>query len=678
MNDITLLYIIIAGIIALLVALFQYIYKSKKRTKTNMLLAFLRFVTVFTVLLLLINPKFEKISYYNEKPNLVVAVDNSESIDYLQQSNNVEDIISAIKSEETINSNFNVEYYTFGKQLQALDSLSFREKQSDMSKAFKRLSEVYNNTIAPTILITDGNQTYGNDYEYVTNRLYKQPIYPIVLGDTTKYTDLKIQQLNVNKYAYLKNKFPVEIIAVYDGDSQVNTQLKITSGNTVIHSQNLEFDEQNTSRIIDVTLPANRVGVTNYKAELTPLEGEKNKVNNVKNFAVEVIDQKTNVAIISDLIHPDLGALKKAIESNEQRSASILSIRDFLISSTDFQSVILYQPNNSFNLVYNELEKRKLNSFVVLGPKTNWTFLNNIQSLYQQKITRQTEDFLPALNPNYATFIVDDLGFHDFPPLQSEFGSLTFSIPMDPILFKTINGTQLDEPLLATFENGNQRQAVLVGEGIWRWRAQSFLEAQSFQEFDDFIGKLIQYLSTNQRKNRLNVDYESFYNGNDDLKITAQFFNKNYEFDNNASINISLKNQDTDNVLSFPFVLKNTNYEVDLSGLTPGRYRFTVSVDSENISTQGELQVLDYNVEQQFLNANVAKLNNVASASKGKVFFRNQLQDLATLLLNDSRYQTLQKSTKKIVPLIDWKYLLGLIVLSLSLEWFIRKYKGLI
>lgn len=678
MNDITLLYIIIAGIIALLVALFQYIYKSKKRTKTNMLLAFLRFVTVFTVLLLLINPKFEKISYYNEKPNLVVAVDNSESIDYLQQSNNVEDIISAIKSEETINSNFNVEYYTFGKQLQALDSLSFREKQSDMSKAFKRLSEVYNNTIAPTILITDGNQTYGNDYEYVTNRLYKQPIYPIVLGDTTKYTDLKIQQLNVNKYAYLKNKFPVEIIAVYDGDSQVNTQLKITSGNTVIHSQNLEFDEQNTSRIIDVTLPANRVGVTNYKAELTPLEGEKNKVNNVKNFAVEVIDQKTNVAIISDLIHPDLGALKKAIESNEQRSASILSTRDFLSSSADFQSVILYQPNNSFNLVYNELEKRKLNSFVVLGPKTNWTFLNNIQSLYQQKITRQTEDFLPALNPNYATFIVDDLGFHDFPPLQSEFGSLTFSIPMDPILFKTINGTQLDEPLLATFENGSQRQAVLVGEGIWRWRAQSFLEARSFQEFDDFIGKLIQYLSTNQRKNRLNVDYESFYNGNDDLKITAQFFNKNYEFDNNASINISLKNQDTDNVLSFPFVLKNTNYEVDLSGLTPGRYRFTVSVDSENISTQGELQVLDYNVEQQFLNANVAKLNNVALASKGKVFFRNQLQDLATLLLNDSRYQTLQKSTKKIVPLIDWKYLLGLIVLSLSLEWFIRKYKGLI
>ncbi|OMP30710.1 hypothetical protein [Mangrovimonas sp. DI 80] len=678
MNDITILYIIIAGIIALLVALFQYIYKSKKRTKTNMFLAFLRFVTVFTVLLLLINPKFEKISYYNEKPNLVVAIDNSESVSYLKQTETVEDMISSLKSNEAINSNFNVAYYTFGKQLQPLDSLSFDEKQSDMSLAFKRLSEVYGNTIAPTVFITDGNQTYGNDYEYATNSVYKQPIYPIVLGDTTKYTDLKIQQLNVNKYAYLKNKFPVEIIAVYEGTDKVSTQLKITSGNGVMHSENLEFDSQNTSKIVQITLPANRVGVNNYKAELIPLQGEKNTVNNYKNFAVEVIDQKTNVAIISDLVHPDLGALKKAIESNEQRSGTILTTKEYLSSEQDFQSVILYQPNNNFKLVYDDIEKRKLNSFFILGSKTNWTFLNAAQPFYQQKITRQTEEFQPALNPNYATFIVEDLGFHDFPPIESEFGPLNFTVPVEPILFKTINGTLLDEPLLATFETGNQRQAVLVGEGIWRWRAKSFLEEQSFQKFDDFIGKLIQYLSSNQHKSRLNVDYESFYNGNDDLKITAQFFNKNYEFDANVSINISLKNQDTEETYNFPFVLKNTNYQVDLSGLAPGQYSFTVSVENENISKQGALQVLDYNVEQQFLNANAKKLQQVASLSDGTSLFSSKFEDLFSLLENDPRYQTLQKSTKKIVPLIDWKFLLGLITLSLSLEWFIRKYKGLI
>ncbi|MFT5679087.1 MAG: hypothetical protein ACI9FY_001636, partial [Patiriisocius sp.] len=47
-------------------------------------------------------------------------------------------------------------------------------------------------------------------------------------------------------------------------------------------------------------------------------------------------------------------------------------------------------------------------------------------------------------------------------------------------------------------------------------------------------------------------------------------------------------------------------------------------------------------------------------------------------LVSDARFATIQKSEQKTVPLIDWKYLLGLIALTLALEWFIRKYNGLI
>ena len=46
--------------------------------------------------------------------------------------------------------------------------------------------------------------------------------------------------------------------------------------------------------------------------------------------------------------------------------------------------------------------------------------------------------------------------------------------------------------------------------------------------------------------------------------------------------------------------------------------------------------------------------------------------------LKDERYLPIQKSSKNIVPLIDWKYLLFLIVLTLAIEWFLRKYNGLI
>ncbi|MCK8481885.1 VWA domain-containing protein [Psychroserpens algicola] len=668
---------IISGIIALLLALFQYAYKSKLSGKRSWLLMLLRFISLFAVFVLLINPKFNTVTYYNEKPNLVVAIDNSESIRYLNQTESTTDFITALKANEALNDNFNLEFYSFGKELNSVDSLSFDETQSNLALVFERLSEVYNNSISPTVLISDGNQTYGNDYTYLTKR-YKQPVFPVILGDTTTYTDVKIQQLNVNRYAYLKNKFPVEVIATYNGNATVNTQLKITAGNAILFSKPVTFSKSQTSQIVNITLPANRVGVTSYRAEIVPLDNEKNKVNNIKNFAVEVIDQKTSVAIVSDILHPDLGALKKSIESNEQRSAEILSTVEFLNKSNDFQLVIVYQPTNNFRALFSEIDKLKLNKIIIAGTKTNWSLLNQLQSNFKQELTNQVEEFQPTLNQNYATFIVDNLNFGEFPPLKAEFGSTSFTVPYQTILYKTINGNQIDEPLLATFEINDKREALLLGEGIWRWRAQAYMNENSFNTFDNFMGKLVQYLSTNKRRTRLNVNYESFYNGNDNVKIIAQFFNKNYEFDDNATLNITLKNKATEAVKSFPFVLKNTNYEVDLSGLEAGDYSFTVKVNSENISKSGELKILDYNVEQQFLNANVTKLQNLASTSQGSSYFITNASEIANDLLNDSRFATVQKSTKKVVPLIDWKYLLALIALSLACEWFIRKYNGLI
>ncbi|MDG5491630.1 VWA domain-containing protein [Psychroserpens sp. SPM9] len=673
----TITYIIISGIIALLLALFQYVYKSKIKGKRAILLTALRFITLFSVFLLLINPKFDKVTYFNEKPNLVVAVDNSESITYLNQSQNTSDFINSLKENEALNENFNLEFFSFGKEVRQTDSLAFDEKQSNLALVFERLAEVYSNSISPTLLISDGNQTYGTDYAYLTKR-YKQAVFPVILGDTTTYTDLKIQQLNVNRYAYLKNKFPVEIIATYNGNSTVNSQLKISVGASTVFSKPLTFSKTQTSQIVNLTLPANRVGVTSYKAEVIPLDNEKNTINNSKNFAVEVIDQKTNVAIVSDILHPDLGALKKSIESNEQRHAEILSSTDFLLKPNDFQLVIVYQPNNNFRSLFNEIERLKLNKIVITGTKTNWSLLNQLQGNYKQQQTNQTEDYQASLNQNYATFIVDNLNFSEFPPLQGEFGETSFAVPYETLLYKSVNGNDLNEPLLATFEINEKREALILGEGIWRWRAQAYLNENSFHTFDNFIGKLVQYLSTNQRRTRLNVNYESFYNGNDNVSITAQFFNKNYEFETNANLNITLKNNETDKTVTFPFVLKNTNYEVDLSGLEAGTYSFTVKVNTENISKSGELKILDYNVEQQFLNANVTKLESLASQSEGTAYFIDNTSSVINDLLNDSRFATIQKSTKKVVPLIDWKYLLGLIALSLATEWFIRKYNGLI
>jgi hypothetical protein len=81
------------------------------------------------------------------------------------------------------------------------EQFDFQGTQTNLGGISKEL-EVGTNNKFPTILLTDGNQTSGNDYIYSFDETNK--VFPIVLGDTTKIVDLKISQINVNKYAFSK------------------------------------------------------------------------------------------------------------------------------------------------------------------------------------------------------------------------------------------------------------------------------------------------------------------------------------------------------------------------------------------------------------------------------------------------------------------------------------------
>src|SRR5690606_29548000 len=163
--------------------------------------------------------------------------------------------------------------------------------------------------------------------------------------------------------------------------------------------------------------------------------------------------------------------------------------------------------NNTFKQVFEVLDRDNKNRLLIIGTKTDIGFLNTINENFKQQITNQTEDYQSELNLNFAPFIIDDMDFESFPPLKSNYGDVTFSIPFETMLFKKINTISTKEPLLATFETNGKREAVLFGENIWQWRAQSYVNAKSFNDFDNFMGKLVQYLASNKKRNRLNVDY---------------------------------------------------------------------------------------------------------------------------------------------------------------------------
>ncbi|NER15596.1 VWA domain-containing protein [Spongiivirga citrea] len=672
----TILLIILVGLLALALSVFYYRIKAKSSGKNTILFAFFRFFTLFFIGLLLINPKFKSTETQLEKPNLVVIADNSSSIPFIDRDTLLKNTFSKLKADNDLLEKFDIGSYTFGKTINQANEVLFTDNRSDLETALASVKEIYRNQPSAVVVLSDGIQTYGNDYQY-TKMGDNQHIFPLVVGDTLTKEDIRVDRVNVNKYAYHKNRFPVEVFVSYNGTSLISKEVIISKGRSTAAKQKVELSSQNSSAIVTFELPANSIGVSTYSAYIQTLEDEKNTRNNRKAFAVEVIDQKTKVLIVSDIKHPDIGALKKSIESSEQREVwlSDTSLRN--IDLNDFNLVVLFQPNNRFKTVFEKADALKKNKLVIAGPKTDWRFLNRTQTNYQQQPTSQKEEVQPVLNINYNAFITDT-DFSTYPPLQTTFGQLNFKVPHQVLLSQRIGSVDTENSLFATFEIDGRKEGVLSGEGLWKWRSQDFQNTGDFKQFDGFMAKVIQYLASSKKKNRLTVNYESFYYGNDDVTIEAQYFNESYEFDPRVGLSLAITDTISKQQRTIPFVLKNRTFEVDLSALPSSTYNFTVKVDGKNISRSGRFKILEFDVEKQFFTANGKKLGQLAESTEGSVFYEDQIDDMINQLKQDERFKTIQKSKEKVIPLINWKYLLFFIILSLSIEWFLRKYNGLI
>jgi len=674
MQTSTILYIILAAIAVLGLVVFQYYYKTKKRGKLYVLLSFLRFIALFGIFLLLINPKFTKVDYTIEKTNLVVLTDNSSSIETAK--NEVTSILSRISGSTEIDEQFNISNYIFGADLAASDSLTFADKTTNISQALAQINTIYANTKTAVLLLTDGNQTIGEDYGFLGNQL-KYSIFPIAVGDTTRYEDVRIDAINSNRFAFLKNKYPIEIGVSYTGDKDINSVVAIAVNGKNVYRENVKLSNTNNIKTVSTLLSANSVGIKDINVSISALSNERNTQNNQRNSTVEVIDEKTNIVIISDLRHPDIGALKKSIESNEQRSVRIKKPNVNINELDEGDIFILYQPNPSFNSIYKYLQNKKASMFTITGEDVNMSFLNKVQKTFRINGSYPVQETFAVLNAGFTKFDVSEFAVDDFPPLNNGAGIIGFE-GGEAILNMKVMGKVFESPLLFATDSENGKELVLFGENIWKWRAQSYRNHQSFENFDDFMGKLMLYLSSSRTKNRLDVDYQTIYEGSNSAKIRATYFDEAFVFDPNASLVLTLKNTNDESTSEIPMLLKSNFYEADLSYLPSGKYLFSVTVGNENITKSGNFTILDFDIEQQFSVTAYMKLMQLAADTDGTLYFPSEMEAMLTKLSDDPQFIPTQKSTKNVVSLIDFRILLGLIIAALSAEWLIRKYNGLI
>jgi hypothetical protein len=115
-----------------------------------------------------------------------------------------------------------------------------------------------------------------------------------------------------------------------------------------------------------------------------------------------------------------------------------------------------------------------------------------------------------------------------------------------------------------------------------------------------------------------------------------------------------------------------------LGRLKKGKYSYkaTAKYKNEVLHDEGEFIVEDINAEALDLVANHKILHQISAQQQGSVYYPHNMSTIIDELKELDNLKPTVYYKEKYKDLIDWEYLLLILLLLASLEWIIRKYKS--
>lgn len=630
-----------------------------------------------TMAFLIIGPLLNQISFENESPVVVLAIDDSASSAMGNDSNALINTVNSIS--RSLNAE-GIEVRLRGLEFYYEDpeDISFSSATTDLNKVLKEVSRDYEQqNLAATLLLSDGIHNYGLSPQFFTS---SKPIYTIGLGDTIPARDLSIKRVSANKVVYQGKRFPVVVDIFNNGYVNENLSVQIISGGQVLGTKNLTPTGDQQVNSVDFILDASEVGIKSYQIRLSEKEGESTLLNNSRRFFVEVIDSEQKILIAAASPHPDIKALRTVIESKEGTEVSLWIenfTRDFPEGPFD---LVIFHQLPGFNDLPQEIDHwiEDSNSLFITGTK-DLSNINERNQVLTYSSFGQTDNVSANYSQAFDLFQVEeDLlnRLYDFPPITVPYGSFELKDNATVLLYQRIGNAQTNRPLLSVLNNDERKSAVFSGADIWKWRLQESALYTDPDFFDELFGKLIQFLATTESKTNFNVApaQESFIDS-EEISFETEVYNELYEKVYDYNISLKLRNENNE-VEEFNYV-NAPNNQYSISGITPGVYTYEASVILNNKQelSRGSFTVENLALEDIDMTANHQLLRNIANNSAGTFYKLDQIDNV----INDIKRlnsRPITRSSEELNPLIENPLWLIVLVALLAFEWFTRKYHG--
>ena len=651
----------------------------------------LRTLAVTLIALLLLSPLLKYYNLVEENPVWVVAADNSKSLSMIHDSLELAALYRGLE-ENIEHPDADIDFVVFGEGLQYTNpsDADFSDRSTDLSEVISYINNTYDGrNLAGVLIASDGIYNRGANPIY-TPIGHSAPIHFLALGDTTVRRDLILRRVLHNRVAYLGEKFSFQIDLSAQMANGASTELRVFSfsadgSSNLIHSEEVNIDSDDFFKTFEVVTEATDPGLQRYRVTASPIEGELSIENNSRDFYVEVMDNRVEVAIVGAAPHPDLGAIKTLLENYRNYDPHIYTSSNWDGDFNDYDILILHQlpgrGSGTQRVVQQALDSGKP-LFFILGNQSNIQQFNQVQDILQITGGRNRQnDVVPFVNRDFNPFSFDrELynRFRSFVPLSAPFGEYDLSPTASVLMHQRIGQVETDLPLLAMGEISDRRMAVLAGEGFWRWRLYEFSSFDDTRASSDVLQKTMQFLSVVDDDRRLRVyTDDNLYDENEGVIFEAEYYNPSYQRMNNHDLKLDITDE-SDHTFSYNFDRRDDHYILHTGPFSPGdyTYRAEVNTGSETFEARGGFTVRPIELEALNLQANHGLLQHLASAQNGIVFYPENIQNLNQLLFEASDLRPVVHSTLRTNLILNLFWICALLLVLLFGEWFLRRYFG--
>ena len=671
------------------------LYARDRRIKENItwlpyLLGIIRFLAVLGILFLLLTPLFKRFVAEKQKPVIVLLKDQSASIQASTEASTLELVEKGLgEFTSNISKDFEIVDIPFGENfgLKANDTID--GQSTNISKVLEYVSETFEDqNLGAIVLASDGIYNEGKNPLYAQMQL-SVPLYTVPLGDTTIRTDILIKNVLHNRIVYLNDKFLIEAdIQAYNSKGARNnvTLYKVIGDKqTKVETKSFTIDSDNYFKSFKFEVPANSIGNVKYRVSVSKLNNEITTTNNARNIYVEVLDARQKILLLAHATHPDIKAFKKVIKSNKNYELDIVIADETPASITAYDLVILHNlPSGKHKIssVLDQIRKSRTPVFFVTGGNSNLNKFGNLQDVITVRGANGSMNDVTAVKQgDFDLFTLSESmasELNSYVPLKVPFGEYKASATSKVLLKQRIGSVQTEYPLLAYSDIKNHKQAVLAGEGLWKWQLYEYQEFESFKNSTSLIQKTIQYLSQKKDKRQFRAYVsKNAFKENESVNFDAQLYNENYEPINDPDARLVIKNAKGES-FDYQYTKSNNAYYVDAGRYPEGNYTFTASTNynGKDLTAAGKFSIQSLKKETYDLTAKHSLLNDLAKEYGGKLIYPENLAALTDEIRNNDSIKPIIHQKAETTPVLDLWWLLPFLLVLLIVEWFLRRYFG--